>query len=145
MNQTSPSMPMGIEGFTYADLHAAPRLRDLYQAFCSRVQAADPDFWQDWVAYSDAPDAPRTPPQLSELIVRMAPHVSRFIATLFGVHDAADAIAAHTTNLETLFRFKVDFVRKRALPLVKGGAHVHREPGDTAIVDELSALYAELD
>ena len=111
-------MPMGIEGFTYADLHAAPRLRDLYEVFCNRVETADPEFWQEWAAYVAAPDGPRTPQQHSELIVRMAPHVSRFVATLFGVTDAAGAITAQTTALETVFRFKVDFVRKRALPLV---------------------------
>ena len=36
---------------------------------------------------------------------------------------------AARTDLDPLFRFKVDFVRKRALPLVKGGAHVHARPG----------------
>ena len=110
-------MPMGIEGFTYADLHAAPRLRDLYEVFCGRVEAADPEFWQEWSAYAAAPDAPRTPQQHSELIVRMAPHVSRFVAELFDVTGAAGAITSDTAALETLFRFKVDFVRKRACPV----------------------------
>src|SRR5687768_4830787 len=109
MDQTSPSMPLGIDGFTYADLHAAPRLRDLYEVFCRRVEAAAPELWQEWAAYSAAPDAVRTPQHESELIVRMASHVSRFVATLFNVTDAAGAMTVHTTALDTLFRFKVDF------------------------------------
>ena len=38
---------------------------------------------------------------------------------------------------DDLFRFKVDFVRRRALPLLKGGAHVARSPEDDAIVEAL--------
>ena len=39
MNATAPMMPLGIEGFTYADLHAPARLKDLYEVFCRRVSA----------------------------------------------------------------------------------------------------------
>src|SRR4051812_47066784 len=145
MHQPSSTMPLGIEGFTYADLHVASRLHDLYEVFCRRVEAADPQFWSEWNAYRADPAAPRTPQQKSELIVRMAPHVSRFVATLFRVQDAAGAINAQTTSLDVLFRFKADFVRKRALPLVKGGAHVHRDPADLAVVDELARPWADLD
>src|SRR5205823_138818 len=35
--------------------------------------------------------------------------------------------------------FKVDFVRRRALPLLKGGAHVVSTPEDDAIVERLIA------
>ena len=59
----------------------------------------------------------------------MAPHVSRFVAALFRVDAAAAGIARSTRELDALFRFKVDFVRKRALPLVKGGVHVGARPG----------------
>ena len=45
---------------------------------------------------------------------------------------------AHTHQLDPLFRFKVDFVRKRALPLVKGGAHVPLDPADVAVVGRLA-------
>jgi NAD(P)H-flavin reductase/NADPH-dependent glutamate synthase beta subunit-like oxidoreductase len=145
MNQPSSAMPLGIEGFTYADLHRASRLGDLYEVFCRQVEASDPQFWAEWDAYRAAPDAPRTPQQKSELIVRMAPHVSRFVATLFAVEDAVGAINAQTTTLDVLFRFKVDFVRKRALPLVKGGAHVPLDPADVAVVEELTRSWAHLD
>ena len=138
-------MPLGIEGFTYADLHLASRLGDLYEVFCRQVEASDPQFWAEWDAYRAAPDAPRTPQQRSELIVRMAPHVSRFVATLFAVEDAVGAINAQTTALDVLFRFKADFVRKRALPLVKGGAHVALDPADVAVVEELARPWAHLD
>jgi NADPH-dependent glutamate synthase beta subunit-like oxidoreductase len=145
MNQPSSTMPLGIAGFTYADLHVAARLRDLYDIFCRQVETADPQLWADWDAYRAEPDAPRTPQQTSELIVRMAPQVSRFVATLFGVEDAVGAVNAQTTDLDVLFRFKIDFVRKRALPLVKGGTHVALEPADLATVEELARPFARFD
>ena len=127
-------MPLGIAGFTFADLHAPARLGELYDVFCRDVAAHNPELWAEWDAYRSAPDAPRTPIELSALIVRMAPHVGRFVTTLFGVEAATGDIAAATRDLESLFRFKSDFVRKRALPLVKGHAHVALDVADAAIV-----------
>ena len=138
-------MPLGIDGFTYADLHVPARLGDLYEVFCRDVAARDPRLWSDWYAYRAAPDAPRSPQAESDLIVRMAPHVSRFVATLFGVSEAAAAIVEATNQLDPLFRFKADFVRKRALPLVKGGKHIPLDPADVASVQELARPWAHLD
>jgi NADPH-dependent glutamate synthase beta subunit-like oxidoreductase/NAD(P)H-flavin reductase len=145
MDQTAPDMPLGIEGFTYADLHQPARLRDLYDLFCRDVASRDPQFWSAWDAYRTNPDAPRSPVETSDLLVRMAPHVSRFVTALFGVEGAASEIVAATHTLDPLFRFKIDFVRKRALPLIKGGAHVARTDADDRVVTELTAAYAALD
>jgi NADPH-dependent glutamate synthase beta subunit-like oxidoreductase/NAD(P)H-flavin reductase len=138
-------MPMGIAGFSYADLHRPERLRDLYDTFCDRVAAQEPELWATWDAYRQAPDAPRSPIERSDLIVRMAPHVSRFVANLFHVDDAWAGIAASTLELDALFRFKVDFVRKRALPLAKGAVRVEANPADTRAVERLTQSFPHLD
>ena len=123
MSPTALTMPLGVEGFSYADLYLPARLEDLYERFCQDVTAANPELWAEWDAYRAAPDAPRSPVQVSDLIVRMAPHVSRFVETLFQMHGATGALRARTHDLDELFRFKVDFVRKRSLPQI-GRAHV---------------------
>ena len=69
----------------------------------------------------------------------MAPHVSGFLKRLFDVATPAEAIAASTQAQDDLFRFKVDFVRRRALPLLKNGARVAATPEDDAIVEALIA------
>ena len=61
MSPTAQTMPLGIEGFTYADLYAPARLKELHDRFCRDVAAADPAFWAEWDAYRTAPDAPRSP------------------------------------------------------------------------------------
>ena len=145
MNEPLTTMPLGIDGFTYADLYEPSRLRDLHEIFCARVAAEDPSLWAHWDAYRTAPDSVTSPIERSDLIVRMAPHLSRFVTALFRVDAAAGEIGENTRRLEPLFRFKIDFVRKRALPLVKGGAHVTLSPQDIAIVEELSQHWIHLD
>ena len=56
MTEPSHQMPLGIDGFTYADLYQPSRLRDLHDAFCARVADDDPDLWALWDAYRTAPE-----------------------------------------------------------------------------------------
>ena len=131
--QTSASDPLGVPGFTFADLHDPKRLRDLHDAFTAEVSRTEPELWQQWMQYREVPEA-IGPVAKSHLIVQMAPHVSRFLSRLFGVGAEADALAAATAAYDDLFRFKIDFVRRRALPLLKGGAHVTATAEDHAYV-----------
>ncbi len=130
---------LGIPGYSFADLHHPERLASLYDRFCEEVQAADPVFWLEWDAYRRAPDAPRPPLALSNLLTGMAPHVSRFLKRLFDVEAPTEAISETTRAQDDLFRFKVDFVRRRVLPLLKGGPHVPATAEDDAIVEQLVA------
>jgi NADPH-dependent glutamate synthase beta subunit-like oxidoreductase/NAD(P)H-flavin reductase len=61
------------------------------------------------------------------------------VARLFGVGPDAEALRATTAAYDDLFRFKIDFVRRRALPLLKGGAHVEAAEADHAFVATLIA------
>jgi hypothetical protein len=137
---------LGVPGYTFADLHDPDRLQSLYELFCEEVRAADSAFWIDWDAYRRDPDASRPPIVLSNLLVRMAPFVSRFVRRLFDVDAQADSLSEATRAQDDLFRFKVDFVRRRALPLVKGGsAGVVSTPEDEAIVERMIALHGHVD
>jgi len=136
---TVAAASLGVPGYTFADLHEPERLESLYDRFCEETAAADPGLWADWDAYRRAPDTPPPPVALSNLLIAMAPHVSRFVKRLFDVDAPASAIAASTRAQDDLFRFKVDFVRRRVLPLLKNGAHVASTPEDDAIVEALIA------
>src|SRR5215203_2993060 len=129
IEETSPSLPaaslpLGISGYTFADLHEPERLSSLYDRFCEEVSAENEALWAEWDEYRRNPDAARPPVALSNLIVAMAPYVSRFVTRLFDVGEPGDAVVERTRAQDDLFRFKVDFVRRRALPLLKGAAHV---------------------
>jgi NADPH-dependent glutamate synthase beta subunit-like oxidoreductase/NAD(P)H-flavin reductase len=128
---------LGIPGYSFADLHRPDRLASLHERFCEGVRATDEHLWRQWEAYQRDPAAARPAVELSNLLVAMAPHVSRFIARLFDLDHAAQAVSAATRAEDDLFRFKIDFVRRRVLPLLKGGARVTATPGDEARVRQI--------
>jgi NADPH-dependent glutamate synthase beta subunit-like oxidoreductase/NAD(P)H-flavin reductase len=130
---------LGVPGYSYADLYDPERLSSLYERFCEQVRADNPALWIEWDSYRRDPDAPRPPVALSNLLIAMAPHVSRFVTRLFDVDRPLTAIVRATQEQDALFRFKVDFVRRRALPLLKGGARLVPTPEDDAIVEAMIA------
>ena len=134
---TSGAQALGISGYTFADLHDPERLASLYDRFCEEVASADEPLWREWDGYRRDPDAPRPPIALSHLLVAMAPHLSRFVTRLFQVEPGAAAIAQSTHAEDDLFRFKVDFVRRRVLPLLKNGAHLQASLADNDVVDKM--------
>jgi NADPH-dependent glutamate synthase beta subunit-like oxidoreductase len=132
-SQASAADPLGLPGFTFADLHRPSRLRELYTRFVEEVSTTEPELWQQWQQYREIPES-LTPASRGNLVVQMAPHVSRFVARLFGVGPEAERLRAATSAYDELFRFKIDFVRRRALPLLKGGARVNATEADHAWV-----------
>jgi NADPH-dependent glutamate synthase beta subunit-like oxidoreductase/NAD(P)H-flavin reductase len=142
---TVASTALGVPGYTFADLHEPERLASLYERFCEETAAVDPALWIEWDAYRRAPDAPMPPIALSNLLIAMAPHVSRFLKRLFDVDAPASTIAAATRAQDDLFRFKVDFVRRRVLPLLKNGAYVAATPDDDDLVESLVAAAGTTD
>ncbi len=132
----SPYDPLGLSGFTFADLHRPRQLEALYVRFCDETRAADPELWSLWEQYREVSES-LGPIARSNLIVAMAPHVSRFVARLFSVGPEAEALREATHAYDDLFRFKIDFVRRRAMPLLKGGSHVAATADDHAWVERL--------
>ncbi len=137
---SSPHDALGVPGFTFADLHQPVRLRDLYERFVDEVRGSEPELWAQWDQYCSVPEALGAVAR-GNLVVDMAPHVSRFVSRLFSVGAEAAALAAATRAYDVLFRFKIDFVRRRALPLLKhpgaGAAHVHATAEDHEYVESV--------
>ena len=134
MTSVTAETPLGVPGYTFADLHRPDRLASLYERFCEEVQATDSALWQRWDAYRGDPGAARPSLVVSNLLVEMAPHVSRFVTRLFQVGAKVDAVAQATRDQDNLFRFKIDFVRRRVLPLLKADArHAPSAADDRAV------------
>jgi len=137
--------PLRIAGFTFADLHQPARLEALYAVFCDDLRRTEPELWTQWETHRANPTALSAIAR-SNLIVAVAPHVSRFVTRLFGVGPEADEMRKATEAYDDLFRFKIDFVRRRALPLLKGGVHIEATAEDHARVESVAsaAVDAEL-
>jgi hypothetical protein len=44
---TVAATPLGVPGYTFADLHEPERLASLYDRFCEEASAADPALWRE--------------------------------------------------------------------------------------------------
>jgi len=106
---------VGIPGFTYPDLYKPERLKELLDEFDCQVAAANSELFAAWDDYRNHPEKPRTAPEISALLVAMAGHVSAFVTKLFGIEKEAESLASRTADQNPIFRFKVDFVRRRVL------------------------------
>jgi hypothetical protein len=111
--------PLGVAGFSYADLHDPQRLAALAQAFDAALAAADAPLYAAFDAYRRDP-ASLGPVGRSELIVKVAGHLSRFVARLFALETPRQAQADSTLAQADVFAFKRDFVQRRALKRAAG-------------------------
>ncbi|MGH9367459.1 MAG: FAD-dependent oxidoreductase, partial [Thermoanaerobaculia bacterium] len=104
---------LGIGGFRYQDLHREERLAELDRAFREELAREDPDLARRLTAYRlDA--ASFDPLSRSRLLIEGAHHLSRFLARLFGVEPEWRAQAASAGPEAVLFRFRRDFLQRRA-------------------------------
>src|SRR5579862_2673398 len=121
MNNTGvlAELRLGIAGFDYPDLYKPERLKELLDVFDVEVAAANPELFAAWDDYRNHPEKPRTEPETSALLVAMASHVSQFLTKLFGIPLEVEALAAATADQNPVFRFKIDFIRRRVIPNLK--------------------------
>jgi NADPH-dependent glutamate synthase beta subunit-like oxidoreductase/NAD(P)H-flavin reductase len=130
MSTNSSSLRLGIPGFTYADLYAPERLRALFERWHEELHASDPALAARYDAYRASGGTALGPIEKSELLVAIAPTVSRFVVRLFDVADEWNAGRARVEHELKLFRFKDEFVKRRAL---KRKEECTRDAGDRVL------------
>ncbi|HEY9404865.1 MAG TPA: FAD-dependent oxidoreductase, partial [Pyrinomonadaceae bacterium] len=113
--------PLGIAGFHYSDLYQPQRLGQLTAAFYAALRAEDATLHDALAAYVGARGANlRGTKAESELLIAAAPHLSRFVARLFGVEAERAAHAEGIRAQDAVFQFKT-FISRRALKRVPPG------------------------
>jgi NADPH-dependent glutamate synthase beta subunit-like oxidoreductase/NAD(P)H-flavin reductase len=105
---------LGEPGFTYQDLHREGRLADLDAAFLERLAGEDPELHGRLLAYRADP-ASFDPLSRSLLLVEAGRPLARFIARLFGIEAEWRRQAARASPEAVLFRFRRDFLMRRAV------------------------------
>jgi NADPH-dependent glutamate synthase beta subunit-like oxidoreductase/NAD(P)H-flavin reductase len=122
----------GIPGFTYADLYAPERLAALYDTWRAELESADGALAARYGAWRQAPES-LAPVALSSLLVEVAPHVSRFVARLFGVEEQWGARRRQVASELIVFRFKDELVKRRAWKRKVDDAAAARREGDAVL------------
>ncbi len=112
--QTPADFPLGVEGFTYGDLHRPARLRALAEAFYAEVGREDAALHASLAEYvgSRGENLKGTRAE-SELLIAAAPHLSRFVARLFRIEPERERLAESIRAQDPVFQFK-QFVQRRA-------------------------------
>ena len=132
------TLELRIPGFAYGDLQVPERLGDLHDVFLAQLKGADPALASRWDVYRAAPAA-ASAVERSTILVEVAAHVSAFVGRLFGVERELAAIRAATLAQDPLFRFKIDFVRRRVLPMLKQGGNASATPARTPVTPRAAA------
>lgn len=106
-------LPLGIKGFSYADLHQPLRLRDLHDTFESSIQQHDATLFTEFQKYQKCQGEGMSPQFISDLLVRMAPYVGKFVAKLFQVEEEVALQAqAITEEVDSIFVYRTEVVTK---------------------------------
>ncbi len=108
-------LALGLPGLAYADLFDPARLAELTATFDAFLRDADPAAHARFDAYRTATlsGAAVQAEQVSEALLAAAPHLSRFVARLFGVEREASALIEAAEGRSALWGFKRELARKR--------------------------------
>jgi NADPH-dependent glutamate synthase beta subunit-like oxidoreductase/NAD(P)H-flavin reductase len=120
-------------GFAYADLFDPLRLAQLTRRFDHFLAERDPDASAQLMTYRQA-HGKLPPVAVSEAIVDAAPHLSAFIAELFGIQADRQRLIDTSAEENVLFAFKKEVVKKRLL----------KRPVETVSRDEVRPAYHAL-
>jgi len=104
---------LGIQGFTYSDLYKPSRLADLQEVFEASLKDQDSGLHAEYQTYKTTLGNVMTPQTISDLLVRLAPHVGKFVGHLFHVEDTrAHQQAAIRDEVETILVFRNEIAEK---------------------------------
>ena len=132
------STDLGVSGYTFADLHDPERLASFTSAFARKWRRRTPTSGPSGTHTAGRPTRRGRRSALSNLLIGMAPYVSRFLTRLFQVTPRSMRSVATTTAQDDSSVSRSISCRRRALPLLKGGAHVVSTPEDDAVVARLT-------
>ncbi|WP_404363992.1 FAD-dependent oxidoreductase [Corallococcus coralloides] len=137
----APALQLGLPGFCFEDLYRPSGLRRLAERFDARLQDDAPDLFQAFDAYRGSGGTSLSGPAESELLIQVARHVSRFVATLFGITPESERLARHLRGELPLFDFKREFITRRVF---KKGAQDRPTLAEFPSLDERMRLLMRL-
>ncbi|MBK9214398.1 MAG: FAD-dependent oxidoreductase [Chloracidobacterium sp.] len=115
MTEHSANQPLqlGIDGFDYADLYDAARLKDLAECFYDEVERDEPILAEALRKYIATGSEGMERRVESKILTDAAPHLSSFIARLFCINDERTDLSKDITVQNAVWRYKF-FVQRRA-------------------------------
>ena len=109
------NLQLGLPGFKYSDLNRVRRIEALDRAFLKTLREAEPALADDIERHRSTGGEGWTRLAEAELLIRVGPHVGRFIARLFRIEKEYEALCARIRADQRLFDWKRNFVERRVL------------------------------
>ncbi|MFN7130525.1 MAG: FAD-dependent oxidoreductase, partial [Myxococcales bacterium] len=135
---TTPRFTPGIPGYSWADLHAPAKLKELAELFYKEVEEKDAALWAQFAEYRDKHGAGIPVTKVSEILIGMARYQADFVARLFGVERERATLKKFAEANSPLWRFK-EFLKtsfKKLKPEDAAAMDAHAlQDGVQAIVD----------
>jgi NADPH-dependent glutamate synthase beta subunit-like oxidoreductase/NAD(P)H-flavin reductase len=129
---------LGVPGFKYADLNRVRRLEALDRAFLDALREQDAGLADELTAYRENPKSLDRLRE-SELLIRVAPHLGRFVARLFGIEAERAALAERVRQDQVLQRWRKAYLERKLLktppPFDEAADPVELESAYREIVD----------
>ena len=119
--QPQPPLLTLAHGLRFEDLYDTAKLAELDAQFVAAVRHEDTALADRLAAARADPNGLGAKPE-ADLLLALAPVLEDFIAKLFGIEKAVDALVAEHTTLDPLFRVKRKFVQRRAMLKIKADA-----------------------
>ncbi|MEO8383937.1 MAG: pyridine nucleotide-disulfide oxidoreductase, partial [Betaproteobacteria bacterium] len=125
-------------GIAFADLYSRDGLINIDAAFQRALRTADEELAERLISSRRNPAAVSKKEE-SALIIELGPHLDRFIASLFDIVDAVEALTENHAELAPLYTLKRKFVQRRAVAAFKADEAVTFD--GVAIELELAGLF----
>ncbi|HVM97959.1 MAG TPA: FAD-dependent oxidoreductase, partial [Candidatus Acidoferrales bacterium] len=109
------NLQLGVAGFKYADLNRVRRLAALDSVFLETLRATDAELATAFDAYRNRQGQGLTRLEESTLLIRVAPHVATFIASLFRIEPEYAALCNRARGDHLVFEWKRQFIERRVL------------------------------
>jgi NADPH-dependent glutamate synthase beta subunit-like oxidoreductase/NAD(P)H-flavin reductase len=129
-------LALGIAGFNYGDLYDPSRLKDLLEAFDRTISADDPEAFSALSACRADLQEKMPAAARSAALLKVAPHVSHFIARLFNVEKEWKVQRAETLHdFDTVFAYKGSVVKRVTEQFTADDLASWDIPSLTAVID----------
>jgi NADPH-dependent glutamate synthase beta subunit-like oxidoreductase/NAD(P)H-flavin reductase len=115
MDHLNTVLTFPIPGFSYRDLYNPGKLAELTSAFLDTLHSKDPKLSTRFAAYRNQKGRGLSEIEVSAILTGTAPHLSAFVGWLFGIEDQLKELRLRTDRESVIFRFKKEFVTRRAL------------------------------
>ncbi|HEX3063512.1 MAG TPA: FAD-dependent oxidoreductase, partial [Usitatibacter sp.] len=145
MVASPPALSLAF-GLAFQDLYYRQGLEKLDSHFLAALSAADAALAGRFSAARAAPGTLEYRAE-AELLIAVAPHLDRFVATLFGIEEEWEELFEGHHRLAPLFRVKRKFVQRRAMLKIKAeaAAQLDGESLYAEVTKLLGGTFDELD